>query len=183
MLTIKEKTLTDIADAIRAKTGNTDEMTPAQMAEQIESIETGSGAPEHYVEETHDSKGNIVAVKMVGISNVRSYMFYSCGVMETVEFSEEATKINNNAFYYCNALPSVEIPANVEKIEYRAFGYCEGLISVTFKGTPKKIDSSAFYSDYAITTINVPWAEGEVANAPWGTTNATINYNYTEDAE
>jgi hypothetical protein len=25
----------------------------------------------------------------------------------------------------------------------------------------------------------VPWAEGAVANAPWGATNATINYNYT----
>ena len=28
-------------------------------------------------------------------------------------------------------------------------------------------------------TINVPWVSGAVANAPWGATNATINYNYT----
>jgi hypothetical protein len=29
-------------------------------------------------------------------------------------------------------------------------------------------------------TINVPWSEGEVINAPWGASNATINYNYVE---
>jgi hypothetical protein len=29
-----------------------------------------------------------------------------------------------------------------------------------------------------ITTINVPWAQDAVANAPWGATNATINYNH-----
>lgn len=28
-------------------------------------------------------------------------------------------------------------------------------------------------------TRGVPWAEGAVTNAPWGATNATINYNYT----
>lgn len=29
-----------------------------------------------------------------------------------------------------------------------------------------------------LTDIKVPWAEGEVAGAPWGATNATITYNY-----
>jgi hypothetical protein len=37
----------------------------------------------------------------------------------------------------------------------------------------------AFSGCANITTINVPWAEGAVENAPWGATNATINYNYT----
>ena len=51
--------------------------------------------------------------------------------------------------------------------------------TVTFKGKPT-ISDSAFLNCGNLTTINVPWAEGEVANAPWGATNATINYNYTE---
>lgn len=57
MLTIREKTLTDIADAIRSKTGGTDEMTPAQMVEQIERIETGCGVTKPYIEETYDDDG------------------------------------------------------------------------------------------------------------------------------
>jgi hypothetical protein len=39
--------------------------------------------------------------------------------------------------------------------------------------------SSAFSGCTSLTTINAPWAEGAVSGAPWGATNATINYNYT----
>lgn len=53
---------------------------------------------------------------------------------------------------------------------------------MTFKGTPSSINSNAFNSCINLLTINVPWAEGAVANAPWGATNATINYNYTGEA-
>lgn len=41
------------------------------------------------------------------------------------------------------------------------------------------IATDAFEGCTNLTAINVPWAEGAVANAPWGATNATINYNYT----
>ena len=49
---------------------------------------------------------------------------------------------------------------------------------LTFQGTPETISKTAFRYCDNLTTINVPWAEGAVANAPWGATNATINYNY-----
>ena len=53
--------------------------------------------------------------------------------------------------------------------------YCGGI------KIDETIASTTFTSCANLTTINVPWAEaeGEVANAPWGATNATINYNYT----
>lgn len=41
------------------------------------------------------------------------------------------------------------------------------------------IAADAFEGCTNLITINVPWVEGAVANAPWGATNATINYNYT----
>ena len=43
------------------------------------------------------------------------------------------------------------------------------------------MDDFVFYECEKLTTINVPWSEGEVAGAPWGATGATINYNYTGD--
>lgn len=58
-----------------------------------------------------------------------------------------------------------------------AFANCTSLNTVTFEGTPTSISSSAFMNCSALTTINVPWAEGAVANAPWGATSAAINYN------
>lgn len=73
----------------------------------------------------------------------------------------------------------VKIPASVETLGLLAFyQYTNGATTVTFEGTPKSIGNNAF-QNCGFTTINVPWAEGEVADAPWGATNATINYNYT----
>lgn len=43
---IKDTTLTNIADAIRAKKSSTDTYTPAEMATAISSIETGGGGGE-----------------------------------------------------------------------------------------------------------------------------------------
>ena len=91
---------------------------------------------------------------------------------------EGLTTIGDSAFEK-SGLTSITVPSSVTTIKYNAFGSCD-LISVKFKGTPTSIHSMAFNGCTNLTTINVPWAEGEVANAPWGATNATINYNYTE---
>lgn len=40
-----------------------------------------------------------------------------------------------------------------------------------------QISQSAFNNCPQLSNIYVSWAEGEVANAPWGATNATIHYN------
>lgn len=73
----------------------------------------------------------------------------------------------------------MRIPASVYSLGSYAFGGCTGLVEVTFEGTPKSWSNSPFYGCNNLLTINVPWAEGEVSGAPWGATNATINYNYT----
>ena len=77
-------------------------------------------------------------------------------------------------------LKNATIPHSITYIGYRAFNSNPNLSVVTFKGKPESITSSTFDSCPNLTTINVPWSEGEVAHTPWGATNATINYNYTE---
>ena len=52
--------------------------------------------------------------------------------------------------------------------------------SVKIKGKPTSIAASAFSSTNS-GDIYVPWSEGEVANAPWGATSATIHYNTVYD--
>jgi hypothetical protein len=89
------------------------------------------------------------------------------------------TSIRQYAFSRCNNLINIVIPDTVTSIDYYAFAYCNYLTEVTFNGTPETIHSTCFSSTQRLTTINVPWDEGAVANAPWGATNATINYNYT----
>lgn len=89
-----------------------------------------------------------------------------------------ATHIRQFAFYNVANLEDVIIPDFIEEIGDSAFGGNMDIDSITFEAKPKTIDNAAFKNPQ-IYIINVPWAEGEVANAPWGATNATINYNYT----
>ena len=90
----------------------------------------------------------------------------------------ELKTIGNTAFQYCNAPFTLsEIPAKVETIGKLAFQACTGFTELTFKGTPTSIYSNSFQGCTNLLNIYVPWSEGEVANAPWGATNATIHYN------
>lgn len=71
---------------------------------------------------------------------------------------------------------SLTIPDTVTTIGAGVFGNSP-ITTITFKGMPQTISDTAFTGLGNLTTINVPWAEGVVTNAPWGATNATINYN------
>ena len=115
-----------------------------------------------------------------GVTEIDNYAFYECSQIPTIVLPQSITKIGVYAFGFCENLRRITFPQNLETIQSSAFSNCKLLSSVTFKGTPTTINSTAFGSCTNLTTINVPWAEGAVANAPWGATNATINYNYTE---
>ena len=90
----------------------------------------------------------------------------------------ELKTIGKVAFQYCGAPFTLsEIPSKVETIGAQAFHNCTGFTELTFKGTPSSIATNSFQGCTNLLNIYVPWAEGEVANAPWGATNATIHYN------
>jgi hypothetical protein len=90
--------------------------------------------------------------------------------------------IGHYAFGNCPYIKFRTIPKSVKSIGNMIFSGCPLITKITFEGTPEEIGVSALYNGpNGITIINVPWSEGEVANAPWGAMNATINYNYTEE--
>ena len=115
-----------------------------------------AGATEPYIEEIYNSDGQLIDVKMYGYKTIR-----------------------DSAFSGCSSLALTALPSGITSIGYIAFVECTSLVSLTFEGTPERIDSTTFIGCNNLTTINVPWAEGAVANAPWGAENATINYGYT----
>ena len=169
----------------------------------IGTLEGGAGATEPYIEETYDADGNLIGAKMYGYTKVRDWAFSYCASLAHVSFSEGITSIGGGAFGACTNLALTSLPDGLTNIGEEAFGRCtslaltslpEGLTSIdqgaftnctsltsiTFKGTPTSINSDAFNGCTNLTDIKVPWAEGAVKNAPWGATNATITYNYTE---
>lgn len=70
------------------------------------------------------------------------------------------------------------IPSSVQAVDMEAFAECGFLKSVFFKGKPEFIDTSAFDLCINLSHIYVPWSQGELADAPWGATNAVIHYDW-----
>lgn len=140
--------------------------------------------------------------KLYGYKEIREHMYYNAFACDQIVLPNTITTINQdafsgcealqltflptslqtiaqNAFFNCKKITISEIPETVTFIGGGAFGNCKALTEITFKGTPTlEIRDDAFQYCTSLAIINVPWAEGAVANAPWGATNATINYNY-----
>ena len=134
------------------------------------------------------------------LTKVEQYAFYGCTKLALTSLPETLRTIGTYAFYGCTKLALTSLPERVS-VDQRAFGNCQGITTlsipanasiysygfincanlkeVTFCGKPRIIKDDSFYNCTNLLTINVPWAEGEVSGAPWGATNATINYNYT----
>ena len=137
-----------------------------------------------------------------GIMSIGEYAFQGCTSLALTSLPENLRSIGEHAFEYCTSLALTSLPESLmfidgyvfesctslalaslpeslRSIADGAFENCTGLTSITFKGTPRTIASNVFSGCTNLTNIKVPWAEGAVANAPWGATNATITYNYT----
>lgn len=206
---IEETTMQAIADAIRAKTGESDKILPADMANEIEGIKTGSGATEPYIEMTMidgipATINNVGGVTMHGFTRIPPYLFYMkyTSLKEIVFADNQVTELGAHCFYGLTALEQIDLPDGIttigesslavlkkitslrmpkslKTIGRNAISSCTKLTIVTFQTTPETIDSTAFSACDQLTIINVPWSEGAVDYAPWGATNATINYDYT----
>lgn len=113
-----------------------------------------------------------------GVLTIGGSAFSFCVSIQTLDILG-GPAIGVYAFSNCTGLTQVIYRGSGKEIYNYAFHNCTGLTSVTFKGTPSNISSSAFNGCTNLTDIYVPWAEGAVADAPWGATNATIHYNTT----
>jgi hypothetical protein len=137
------------------------------------------------------------------VTSIRDYAFYYATRLELTELPISVTTIGNSTFCNCSklaltSLPSglinlgtyvfkncklitiSEIPSGVREVGSQAFYGCTGLTEMTFKAKPQYgIKTDSFQGCTNLTTIRVPWQEGEVANAPWGAVNSSIIYGYT----
>lgn len=170
--------------AVTITANGTVTVTPDAGYDGLSSVEvtvnvSGGGATEPYIEETYDSNGNLIGAKLHGYTNIRDGMFISQSSLTNIILPTELVSIGYSSFSDCYNLVLTSLPAGLISIEERAFFRCTGLTELTFMGTPTSIASDAFAECNSLTTINVPWAEGAVANAPWGAGKATINYSYT----
>ena len=111
---------------------------------------------------------------------IKGGAFEYCGNLSEVSLPA-AEEINGYAFRQAKKLNEIWLP-NVVKVTASVF-YGSFIAVVKFGKIVETINSDAFNGSSMTKDIYVPWSEGEVANAPWGATNATIHYNtvYDED--
>lgn len=102
------------------------------------------------------------------------------GSIVTAVIPDGVTNIGERAFAECTSLTSVTIPDSVTSIGNFIFAYSKPLTSITIPDSVTSIGNYAFGYCASLKTINCGFAEGAVSGAPWGATNATINYNVTE---
>lgn len=111
-----------------------------------------------------------------GLTSIRYVTFANCPKLALTSLPEGVTSIGEAAFAHCPKLALTELPGGLTSIGVNAFYDCTGLTSITFLGTPTTLDATAFGGCTNLKDIYVPWAEGDIADAPWGATNATVHY-------
>ena len=116
------------------------------------------------------------------VEEIGGYAFrYTTLQMNTLELPSSLTSIGSYAFANCGGYTTLIIHRdNLGVIQNYAFQYASALTTVYFIGDRAgiTINNKCFSNCSKLTDIYVPWSEGDVANAPWGATGATIHYNY-----
>ena len=130
--------MTAIADAVRAKTGTTELMTAAQIAEAIENIPQGGGGD---LDALID--GSISGALTISASKIKPYAFLNCASLESVSMPD-VTTVGVGAFANCTALKNVSMPKITTVPDYSSsfpyggfFYMCTGLEEFTSQNAPK----------------------------------------------
>lgn len=145
-VTIDDKNLSDIANAIRNKNETTTTYKPSEMANAINQINTdGDTTIEDGIitrtitEYTNDrityigkyairECRNLTTVSLPNVTTIDIYGFQACEKLTTINLPE-VTTINNYAFEYCVALDNVVLPKTTTILAF-AFSNCYALKTI-----------------------------------------------------
>ena len=117
------------------------------------------------------------------IKSIEGSTFRDCANIKIEKIPEGVTSIGPYAFYKCTSIERLEIPnADNTSYGYHPFENCTGLKEVVLGGKGKPVSNIGAGVFYGCTqkdmTIKVYVEDGvtNLANAPWGATNATVEY-------
>ena len=148
--TALDSALTDIANAIRAKTGKTDPLTLEQMPSEIESI-SGGGA-DHSVEDAIITRSITGVYENDRITTVGNYAFSNCSNLTSV-ILPNCGSLGESAFAVCRRLLSAGLP-KCESIGGGAFTTCQSLNNIDAP-ILTTLGNNAFYNS-GLLTFNGP---------------------------
>lgn len=155
------QTFTDIANAIREKTGNTGLLYPSEMAQNILNIPQGGG--ENYlpafIEETANFADYYSSIR--NVTRIKSYAFISDTTVINADFPK-VEKIGEGAFSYCTNLQTINFP-KCSYIGSSVFNGCSKITEAIFPEC-QTVLGGAFYFCQSLTTAYFPKATGFLLN-------------------
>ena len=153
MYAVTGEALTDIANAIRSKTGDSAKLSLGEMADSIEGLECGDDT------ETIAKLNAVIDRSIVEIrsdaNEIGSYAFYNCLKLTTADFPM-ATSIGSYAFNGCSKLTTIDFPVT-KFIGTYAFNGCSQLTTIDFPMVTN-IGNYAFRDCSQLTTADFPMA-------------------------
>ena len=161
---VSEENLTNIANAIREKNGETTTYKPGDMAAAIQNISSGDGAsiPEKgFVVNEWSNIGRPMDISVVGITEIPDgyfqYFAYglqynNLGVSAKIHLPDNLTSIGNYSFDHCTRLEDLKIPNSVSNIGERAFYECQSLKSLDISGV-NSVKRNCFYNCTSLENI------------------------------
>ena len=133
-------------------------------------------------------KGDI----QIGAVAIRQAVFTRCANITSIVCDGSTfTSNSGSAFSYASGVKTVTLKNVTGSLPALVFAYMQSCHTVKFIGShPETITNNCFTglgniyvgANARNIDIYVPWAEGAIANAPWGATKATIHYNTVYDA-
>ncbi len=113
-----------------------------------------------------------------GSINYEKLNSYGNRNINNIELPSNIKVLGWHSLYYLNDLTELNIPDTVEEIQSTAISVNANLKTINIGSGIKIISSTAFSGDgnQNIQTININRKESAIEGAPWGATNATVNW-------
>lgn len=122
----------------------------------------GSGAMNNYP--WHDYRSSIKSVEITeGATDIGDNAFSGCKNLAVITMPSSLTSIGRYAFANCTNLSSITIPQNVTDIGECAF-QSSGLTSVTFENMPTRIENKIFFNCKNLVSITIPDTVIDIGN-------------------
>ena len=146
---VEETSLSNIASAIREKSGGSATYKPGEMAAAISNLPIGGNS---------DNEDGLLSDTLINYENatatdIKNNCFANSATLATATFTN-VSNVGSSAFSNCSALTQISLP-NATTIENNCFYNDSKLLTVNLSNV-ETLGERAFYKCKTITSINLP---------------------------
>ena len=179
--------VTDVANAIRTKSGKSDLISPSNFDTEIINLPSGETPTIGFVVNEWDDEGYPISMSFYGYTKLPAGMFYhtlpnsvteghmASSRLKTVTMDDTVTEIGNFAFQDNTNLVNVQMSENVTTLGTQIFYGCTNLESIALSDKITVINDYDFYGCSKLVMEKLPDSLTTIdANAFYGCTNLAL---------